>query len=158
MRLFALSLALLLTGCGDAAEDAATASSPVPEAAVPSALSLDGSFVRAAPSGGVSALFVEIRNTTDAADTLVAARSGAAGLVEIHQTRETADGMSEMGRVEGGVAVPAGELVSLEPGGLHIMLMDLQQDLVVGDTLDVEVEFAGQGTMLVRAPIRGLDP
>ena len=156
MRLLLLAL-IPLAACASDPEPAVEPDRQLgAEVAAADVFSLNDPFVRAAPAGGVSALFLDVENPTGDADTLLAARTDAAGRVEIHRTQETADGLSEMVEVEGGLAVPAGETVSLEPGGLHVMLLDVQRDLVEGDSLDVELEFSGRGTLGVRAPIRGL--
>lgn len=52
-------------------------------------------------------------------------------------------GMGEMvmRELEGGLPLPAGEPVMLQPGGYHIMLIDLVEPLAVGDTFDVTLDF-----------------
>ena len=111
---------------------------------------------RAAPAGGVSAVFFEVENTTRTADTLVAARTGAAERVEIHRTTETADGLRGMEPVPG-VPLPPGGAVAFEPGGLHVMLTGLRRDLVVGDTVYVDLDFARGQTIALPARVRGLE-
>lgn len=39
------------------------------------------------------------------------------------------------------IALPAGETVVLEPGGYHVMLLELAEPLVTGDTFDVTLTF-----------------
>lgn len=46
--------------------------------------------------------------------------------------------MSQVDRIE----LPAGETVSFAPGGFHVMLLDLVNPLVAGDTFDVTLTFA----------------
>lgn len=110
-------------------------------------------YTRAAPAGGVSAVFVRIENTTASADTLIAARTDASDDVQIHQSVQDTDGLNRMAPAET-VPVPPGQTVALEPGGLHIMLLDLQRDLTVGDSLLVEFDFAQRGTLIARVPVR----
>jgi copper(I)-binding protein len=87
------------------------------------------------------------------ADALVGASSPAAGAVEIHETSAGADGMMGMYPVER-VELPSGLPVALEPGGYHLMLMDLTGDLKAGDTIDLVLEFENAGEVTVRAAIR----
>ena len=147
------ALALLAAGCTDAPEPSATAEvTPAPPVTAVAALD---AYARAAPAGGVSAVFFRLENGTAAPDTLVAARTDAASRVEIHETTEGADGLRGMEPVDG-VAVPAGGVAALEPGGLHVMLLDLRRDLAEGDTVMVDLEFAGGQTLALPAPVRGL--
>ena len=52
-----------------------------------------------------------------------------------------------------GVPIPAGETVTLEPGGLHVMLIELATDLEDGDSFEVDLEFAEAGTRTVTATV-----
>jgi len=63
------------------------------------------------------------------------------------------NGMMSMQEVES-VAIPAGETVALEPGGYHIMLLGLTEDLVVGDTVEVELSFESGASQRVTAEVR----
>ena len=158
MRAAPLLAALLaLAACADADGPAVEAPpSPPPEAAVGSSLGVSDGYARAAPEGGVSAVFFRVENGTGTADTLVAARTDVAGRVEVHETTEGADGLRGM-RPVAGVPVPAGGAVAFEPGGLHVMLLDLQRDLDAGETVPVELDFAGGRTLTLDAPVRGLE-
>lgn len=149
----ALALALLAAGC--ATDEPPGSAAPEAEGPVISenTFEITGAYTRAAPAGGVSAMFFQIENATASADTLVSARTDASNDVQIHQTVAGTDGMTRMDPVES-VPVPAGEAVALEPGGLHVMLLDLKRDLAVGDSLLVEMDFTGRGTLIARVPVR----
>ena len=157
LSLVALPALLALGACATEPEPTAEADALDTVTVAPAeGLVAEGAMVRAAPAGGVSAAYMTLQNGDALPDTLVAARTDAAGRVEIHRTAEGPDGMSTMTPVEGGLAVPAGQTVTLEPGGLHVMLLDLQRDLADGDTLDLELEFSSGATRAVRAPVRGI--
>lgn len=65
------------------------------------------------------------------------------------------EGMGEMTmRQVSSIEVPAGEVVNLEPGGFHVMLLDLPQPLEVGDTFDVTLTFELAGEQTVTAEVR----
>ena len=64
------------------------------------------------------------------------------------------DGVMQMRQVEAGIEIPAGETTVLKPQGLHIMLIGLNQSLEIGDTLEVELEFEGAGSMTVESEVR----
>ncbi|MCZ7630577.1 MAG: copper chaperone PCu(A)C [Microthrixaceae bacterium] len=52
------------------------------------------------------------------------------------------------------VAVPAGGSVDLEPGGYHVMLLNLAKDLAVGDTIEVTLDFHSGATEKVTAEVK----
>ena len=62
-------------------------------------------------------------------------------------------GMMTMQPVES-IEVPAGETVALEPGGYHVMLIGLVEDLEVGDTVEVTLEFESGETQAVTAEVK----
>lgn len=99
-----------------------------------------------------SAAYMTIRS--DAPDRLTGASSPAAGRVELHRTMDHA-GVSTMRPVEALAVGPDGP-THLQPGGLHLMLMGLQQKLVEGETIEVELTFEEAGAMTVQVPIRGI--
>jgi copper(I)-binding protein len=52
------------------------------------------------------------------------------------------------------VELPAGETVALEPGGYHIMLLDLAAPLEAGTTVTITLEFERAGAQTVDAEVR----
>ena len=100
-------------------------------------------------NGGV---YLTIRNDGDQADRLLGAESPVARVVEIHETTMEGDVMA-MRPVEA-IEIPAGGEVSLEPGGYHIMLIDLQQPLAAGDSVELTLIFEQAGRITVTAEVR----
>jgi protein SCO1 len=84
------------------------------------------------PNAPVAGGFLTVENTGAEDDRLIAARSPVAGHMEVHEMRMQGDVM-KMHEVEGGLPIPAGETVTLKPGGYHVMFLDLQQPLGRGD-------------------------
>lgn len=78
---------------------------------------------------------------------LVGAASVAFGAVHIHQTVET-DGTASMRPVES-VTVPKSGRIEFQPGGYHLMLMQRQKELEVGDQVPVTLEFEDGGSQSV---------
>ncbi|MGB3542948.1 copper chaperone PCu(A)C [Rubrivirga sp.] len=164
MRFFLLLASLVvLTACEDPSpvdgpdpSEPARADIPDTPIALPDAFGLEDAFARAAPAGGVSAMFMDVLNGTSLADTILAVRVEGVGRTEIHRTQENADGLSEMVPVEGGIPVPANSTVILEPGGLHVMLYDFEGDLSEGDLLDVTLELSSREQMTTVVPVQGL--
>jgi copper(I)-binding protein len=52
------------------------------------------------------------------------------------------------------VMVPAKGQVEFKPGGYHIMLIGLKQNLAVGDTLHVVVTFKNAGQIALDVPVK----
>jgi len=101
-------------------------------------------------------LFAQI--TSAAGGKLVSASSPVAGVVEIHEMTMSGDTMKM--RAVPALDLPAGKAVDLKPGGYHVMLLDLKQQLKPGDMVSVTlvIESAGgqRETLEVKAPVRPL--
>ena len=116
-------------------------------------LSVGDPYIRAVPPGQTnSAAFMTIENRGDEPRALVAAESSASGVVELHTHLEE-DGMMKMRRVDR-IDLPAGETVTLEPGGLHLMLIGLTQDLKPGDELELTLIYDDDGRQQIKVPVR----
>lgn len=87
----------------------------------------------------MTGVFGTITNNGDTDFTIVSAEAEIAGMTELHETIVQSDGSSLMQEVEGGYIVPAGEDYILEPGGNHIMLMMLKEDILPGDEIMITV-------------------
>jgi periplasmic copper chaperone A len=139
------ALALVLAACGD---DAADSGGGTPS------LTVDRAFVPT-PAGANGALYFEIANEGDGADHLIGATTDAAESAQLHETTSSDDGLMGMTPVDD-LEIPAGESVSFEPGGLHVMLMDID-DLEDGDTVEVDLEFEETGIVTVEAEVGPYD-
>jgi copper(I)-binding protein len=72
-------------------------------------------------------------------------------VVEIH-THVEEGGLSRMERLPE-LALPEGVGVRLEPGGLHLMLIDLAGPLVAGESLELRLDFAAAGRIDLVVPV-----
>ncbi|WGM47077.1 hypothetical protein KOAAANKH_01951 [Brevundimonas sp. NIBR10] len=88
--------------------------------------------------------------TAERDDRLVSVSSPAAGTAQIHEMK-VEDGMMKMTELKDGLPLPAGQPVSLAPGGNHIMLMALTQPLSVGDQVSLTLSFEHAQQIGVRA-------
>lgn len=52
------------------------------------------------------------------------------------------------------IDIPAGGTVALEPGGYHLMLMELKEEPKVGSTVELTLTFEGAGDVVVKAEVR----
>ena len=97
--------------------------------------------------------FMKLQSAKDA--RLLEAASPVAGVVEIHEMA-LENNIMRM-RAVPSLALPAGRAVELKPGGYHVMLMDLKQQMKEGEVVPVTlvVETAGRReTIEVKAPVR----
>ncbi|MAN47717.1 MAG: hypothetical protein CMF04_16190 [Hyphomonas sp.] len=77
-----------------------------------------------------------------------------AGQAEPHRT-VAENGMMRM-QPAGTLDVPAGERIVLEPGGLHLMLMDLAEPLEEGESFPLTVRFEDGAHVTVTIPVLGV--
>ena len=112
-------------------------------------------YVRAVPPGQQnSASFMQLTNNTAEDHALVAAESDVSEVVELH-THTMVNGMMRMRQVEK-IDLPAGETVSLQPGGLHVMLIGLKQDLMPDSDVAITLIFDDGSKREITAPVRKL--
>jgi len=93
-----------------------------------------------------------IRNMGRTDDALIGAASDVAETVELHETTMEGD-MAGMHPVEA-IPVPAGGSVTLEPGGYHVMLIGLKQELQTGQMITLTLTFEKAGQITVQAEVR----
>jgi copper(I)-binding protein len=142
----------IVVACGSS-DDAGSAAAPTPVATLGKLQILDP-WVRMT-TNDVSALYLTVKNG-GAADTLVKVTSDVSDKAQMHEN--VVDGASSsMKELPNGIAVPANGDLSLDPGGYHVMLMDLKAPLKVGDTVQVELTFAQAGTVKVTVPVTAGD-
>jgi len=119
-------------------------------------LVVEGAWGRPTPATAQNgAFYVTITNNTGEDDALQAVQTAACGAVELHQTAVGENGVMQMRPVAGQtVPIPAGETVSLAPGGLHVMCLDVAEPLVLGREIPLNLVFAAAGEITARAEIR----
>jgi copper(I)-binding protein len=111
---------------------------------------------RATPKGASSgAGYMTITNKGSAPDKVNCVSSDASAQCQIH-TMTMEDGVMKMRPVEGGLEIKPGETVTLKPGGLHMMLLDLKHPLEQGQSVKATLKFDHAGTVDVEYPIAGI--
>jgi copper(I)-binding protein len=144
-----LTLALIVTACGGGD------------------LTVKDAWARPALADNNSAIYFVIDNPTGENDTLLQVASNASGIAEMHMTMavegETNHAEHNMETMPQGevmtmvkqenVPVPSRGEVAFAPGGLHVMLIGLNADLVAGDTIELTLTFEKAGTMTLQVPI-----
>lgn len=138
MRLAALILACLLASCGRGEE-----------------IIVRDAWIREAPPGAQAhAGYLTLENRADTEVVLERVNSRGFRRIELHET-SMQDGRMRMRKIKR-LPVPAKATVRLEPGGLHLMLIDAGQPVAVGQHVPLELYF-GARIVLVEAEVRRKD-
>ncbi|VVT35478.1 conserved exported hypothetical protein [Hoeflea sp. EC-HK425] len=87
-------------------------------------------------------------------DRLLGVTTPVAGHVMIHAVEKDGD-VSRMKHIET-LEVPTGERITLAPGGMHLMLMGLQDKLSEGTTFPVTLSFENAGEITVEVSVLGI--
>lgn len=165
-------LVLGAAACGDSDDETATTTAA--EAA--EGIVVSDAWCRTSPAMTTAgACYVRIENGSGEADALVAASvpSSVAARAELHETAmgDGSDTTMGMGMGEGSgttmggtgmmtmtpvdrIELPAGETVSLEPGGHHVMLLELAAPLETGSTVTLTLSFERAPGQTVDAEVR----
>ncbi len=146
----ALVLIASLAACGSTTGSTASSTSG-PAGAV----TASDPWVKTAPSG-MTAAFVTLTNSSDAAVLLTAASTPASPMVQLHEM-VMKDGAMVMQEKKGGIEIPAHGSTVLEPGGNHIMLMDLASPIKAGDEVSFVLTFSTGPTLSITAVAKDFD-
>jgi periplasmic copper chaperone A len=105
-----------------------------------SALKVEGAWARPARGAAkTGAVFLKITNSGKEADRLIEAVSNVAETVELHESYRDGNIM-RMRRVDG-MDIPANGVLELKPGGYHIMLIGVKDELSAGKTFSMDLAF-----------------
>jgi periplasmic copper chaperone A len=113
-------------------------------------IKITDAWARATPGGAqTAAAYVTIESA--AGDRLTGVSTPAAQKAEIHEMTMVGNVMNM--RPVDGVDLPAGQAVTLKPGGYHIMLTGLAKPLREGDTFPLTLTFAKAGAREVTVSV-----
>ena len=133
---------------------AAACGAPTDTQQAPTALEVQDAWAAPTPGGvDVSAGYLTIVNDSGADDRLMSAASPRAERVEVHDMSFEGSTM-RMRPVEGGLAVPTGTMVALEPGGQHLMFYGVSAPFREGERIPVTLTFAQAGEVSVEMPVQ----
>ena len=102
------------------------------------------------------AAYFRLTNKGESDDRLLSVEGDVAAKVEVHTM--TMDGNIMRMRKVDSLPVPAGKSVSIEPGGLHVMLIGLKQPLVEGETFPLHLIFEKAGGVDITVHVQGKPP
>lgn len=133
--IFAFAMLLLLSACS--AEQG---------------IEVQGAWARPTAQGENGAIYFVIQNNTRETDELTGVSSDVAEAVEMHESKTEGDVM-QMHPVET-VPLQAGAKTTFKPGGLHIMLIGVKQDLKIGDEIEITLHFKNSGDIKIPVLVR----
>lgn len=146
-----IALALLAIGTAACSEEAEVAVETAPEA--PAGISIsDGRLSLPAVGGNPGSVYFTLANDSGKDVMVRAAHMAGASSAIMHQTAtwNLKTDMQEILQHQ----IKAGENAVFEPGGLHVMVTDLEDTLVVGGTTEVTLTFVGGDKISFDAEIR----
>jgi periplasmic copper chaperone A len=141
---------LAAAGAGIAAVPAAAADYDV------GSIHISTPWARATPKGAASgAGYMTITNKGTKPDAVSCVSDDASAQCQIH-TMTLEGGVMKMRPVEGGLEIKPGETVTLQPGGYHIMFVNLKHGLEQGQSVKATLKFEHAGTVDVEYPIAAI--
>jgi len=118
-------------------------------------ISVENEWARVTPSG-TGSVYMKIKNNGNSDDKLLSASSDKAGMVMIHRSIREGD-ISKMIHIHDGITIPGNSSVSLKPGDYHLMLMNLDKNLSLGDKISIILNFEKNDSLEIN-PIAKLRP
>ena len=116
---------------------------PAPEGAEAASLTLISAKLRVPTGDRPTAGYLGIANEGPAAETLTGITSPDFGRIEMHEM-VTEGSMMTMKKMDS-LTIAAGQTVTFEPGGKHLMLFDAKRALKNGDQVKITLTFSQSG-------------
>lgn len=151
LLIFVMALSLL-TGCGGMAAPASDKPAEMPH--MPPVGDETGIMIMepmARAGGPNGAVYMKLMNNGSSDDALIGGSTDVAEVVEIHES--IMDGNTMKMRPVEKIAIPAGGSATLEPGGLHVMLIGLKKELAQGDKISLTLNFEHAAPLTIEAPV-----
>ncbi len=115
-------------------------------------ISIKSGWARPGIAGNTTAAYFVMSNPLNDADKLLSAQSNVANATEIHLS-SMVDGIMSM-QEQDYVEIPANSEVEFKPQGYHIMFIGLKKDLVVGDQIELKLNFEKAGAITITVPVQ----
>ena len=105
------------------------------------------------PNHSITSGYLIIENTGYEDETLISVSSSFAAKVEIHQMMMD-ENVMKMRQREGGLIIPAGKKIHLEPGGFHLMFVELDMQMMPMRKHPITLTFKDLGTLTIEATVK----
>jgi len=138
--IYTLFVVFLLTACSAAEKE----------------IEIHSAWVRPTAQGQNAAVYFTLHNHTDTDDELLSITSNLTNTIEIHETKVEND-VAQMSMLDT-LPIAADEEITFAPGGLHVMLVGVQQELVLGDHIGVILHFREHADIVVNVHVENTLP
>jgi uncharacterized protein YcnI len=119
-------------------------------------LMITAPWTRATPPGAkLAGGYLTIMNMGKTSDRLTGGSFGNGGKIEVHEMTMT-DGVMKMRELGKGLEIKPGATVKLEPGGYHLMLLNLAAPFKQGDKVKTQLIFEKAGKIDVDLDVAGI--
>lgn len=102
---------------------------------------------------GMSAAFGMVMNPTTKPVRIIGAFSDASDVLQLHEVVDQ-DGAMVMQQKAGGFVIPAGGMLTMKPGGDHVMFMDLTKPLKAGSSVPVTLITSDGGLLRFKVLVK----
>jgi copper(I)-binding protein len=109
------------------------------------------------PTAPAAAAYFVLHNPGSLADRLIGASAPISARAELHEHAHVG-GVMQMREVAGGIPLPAGGQVSFQPGGYHVMLLELPRQMKEGEQFPLTLRFEKAGELRVEVPVLRMAP
>jgi hypothetical protein len=109
-------------------------------------------WMRPTLQGENAAVYFQLHNHTETVDELIGASSNAAEIVELHESKMVDDVM-QMEMLSSVTLDPDTE-VNFTPGGLHVMLINVKEEIKLGDHIGVILHFQTHEDIVLDVSVR----
>jgi len=122
----------------------------------PGDMEVHQAWVRPTAQGETAAVYLTIHNHSASDDELIGATSTVADAVEIHESKMENDIMQM--RMVTSVPIAADEEIVFMPGSFHIMLVNIKEELVLGEHIGLILHFKNHEEIVVEVHIEDSMP
>ena len=109
-------------------------------------------WVRSADSGATGGAYLTLANVDTSALTIVGMSTPVAASTELHETMQMTGMVHMMARPD--FVLARDSVLTMAPGGLHLMLTGLNRALHAGDTVQLTLTLADGRSVPVAIPVR----
>lgn len=140
-RIFTLAVALAIT---------------MSACSAPGDIEVHQPWVRPTSQGENAAVYLTLHNHASKSYELIGASSNAADVIEMHEGKMENDVM-QMNMISS-LTIAADEEINFTPGGLHIMLVNIKQELILGEHIGIILHFKNHEDIVAEVSVEDTFP